>query len=237
MITIGKHRIRSFLTLEYDFSGIRIVERELIPVHWSLTINLVPSQKKRKNLEEIAQKAELTYQRLYFWLESVLSNVIVVNTTNTLGMTIAATSSNVMMMCPDEPYDEVIVEMLHSKLTALSSGNMLIGEIHLKGDDVTASYNFDCPDGEYNLPQTVKDYISIPSKYNSPWWMRNDGFCFEFLKPEEQKEVPDEKYFGNIRDPMLDFDSTMKELSGIDSFPIEEQATIIQVERWKPRKV
>ena len=239
MITIGKHRIRSFMTLEYSFSGIRVIEIDLIPVQWTLTIDLAPSQKKRKNLEEIARKAELTYQRIYFWLETVLTQAVCVNTTNAIGMAIAATSSNVMVMCPDEPYDEVLVELLHSKLTALADGNMLIGSIHLKGSDVTASCSYECPDGLYALPDAVQDYVGIDvtSMHSIPWWARNDGFSFEFLKSEENKDIPDDVYFGAFSDPMQDFDKTMEEIAELAPIIPKEPATIIQAEKWKPRKV
>ena len=41
MMKVGRHQVRSHMTLEYEFSGIRIHSDELIPVDWKLTVNLI----------------------------------------------------------------------------------------------------------------------------------------------------------------------------------------------------
>lgn len=230
MITVGKYRVKSYMNMKYEFSGIRIVDTELTPVQWEISVVLAQSQKKRVSKDSIIQNTELAYQRLYFWLETNLSNVVVVSADNATGMAIASTVSNIMMVCPYEPYDELIAELLHHKFNILAKGNMVIGEITIKSNDTTSSFAFDCPDQEYTLPMTVEEYIPAISLHKLPWWARDDGFCFEFLKPAAYADKTNEEYFGIITDPMDQLAIAMDELFTDDKY----QAPIIQVDTWKP---
>ena len=176
MMTVGRHQIRSHMTLEYEFSGIRIHGDNLIPVDWKLTVNLIAPQKKKSTREESEYIAGLTYQRLYFWLESNLPDIIIVDTHNEPGMFIANTAANIMMYCPDEPFDEMIIQLLHYKLTALSDKTLVVGEVHLKGSDVTAGYSYDCVDGEYSLPAAVSEYMEGVTMHQNPCGLVMMGF-------------------------------------------------------------
>lgn len=223
------------MTMEFEFAGIRIIEKELVPVQWKLTATLIPSQKKRVSDDILARNTEMAYQRLYFWLETNLPNIITVGSENITGLAIAHATDNAMMLCPGEPFDELLVELLHSKFTALVAGNMVIGELTLRSSDTTATFSFDCPDSMYALPSTVTEYVPALSLYQLPWWARNDGFCYEFLKPADSADIPNDVFFGAIEDPMVQFEYSMDELMG--DHPGVEQADIIQVEKWKPQKI
>lgn len=242
MMTVGRFKVRSHMTLEYEFTGIRIFDESLIPVTWKLTANLIAPQQKKGSRTEAEYNAGMAYQRLYFWLETNLPNIMMVDTCNEIGVFIAGASANSMMYCPDEPVDEIIIQMLHSKLAALAGKTLVVGEMTLKGSDVTSVYNFDCPDNVYDLPQLVNEYVDGIVMHEKPWWTRNDGFSFEFVKPEEYEEISTDEFFSGIEDPMLEFEEMIKEsvpVHDIENAPkIEkEPAKIVQVEKWKPKIV
>ena len=48
MMQIGKHRIKNHMSMEYSFTGIRILSGSLIPVDWHLSINMVALDKNVK---------------------------------------------------------------------------------------------------------------------------------------------------------------------------------------------
>jgi len=234
MITVGKHKVRSYMKMEFAFSGIRIADKELIPVQWQLSATLVPIQKKKPTKESLPHDAEITYQRLYFWLETNLPNVIVVDADDNVGIAIATSVTNVMMVCPGAPYDEMIAELLHHKFTSLVDGHMAIGDITLKSSDTTAAFTFDCPDGAYELPGTVSEYLPYRSLHTLPWWARNDGYSFEFVMPDSIKDKTIEEFFGEVSDPMEQFDASVDEMIGEEH---TDEAIIIPVSKWKPQKV
>lgn len=237
MIKKGRHLIKSHMTLEYDFTGIRIQEGSLTPVDWKLTIDLVATGKKGKSKEVIECDAGITYQKIYFWLDTNLPNIITVDVTNEDDLYIANLSTNIMMYCPDSPGDDLLIQLLHAKISSLASPDLIVGEIHLKGSDTSLQYTFDCADVGYLLPSSTSEYYTEgTTRDKMPWWFRDDGFCFEFVRPEDN-ELSDEELFKDIADPMDEFYRIMTEVTDMHIGLVREPARIVQVEKWKPKKV
>lgn len=237
MMKRGKQVIRSYMALEYGFTGMRLQEGHLTPVDWTLTVNLIALLKKGKSKSETEYKASVIYQKLYFWLETNLPGIIFVDVSDEDDLYIANLSSNITMYCPGNPGDDMIIQLLHSKLSTLSGDELEVGEINLRGSDTSLQYTFDCSDDDYSLPATVAEYYTEGSTRDvMPWWARDDGFCFEFVRPEES-ELTDEELFADIVDPMDDFDRIMAEMVNSQISIVKEPARIVQVEKWKPRKM
>ena len=236
MMQVGKHRIKRHMTMEYKFSGIRLLSCTLIPTEWQISIDIVALEKKNKPVEDAEYEATIAYQRLFFWLDTNLPGIIAVDVSDEDDLFIANLSSNIMMYCPSEPYDDVIIRVLHSKLTTLSLCNLNIGEIRLKAGDMSVQYSFDPSDSGYDLPLTTESYYTEGiARDKKPWWMRNDGFSFEFIKPDET-ELSDEELFSDIVDPLDEFDKAISEMDE-DSITLREPARIVQVDKWKPKKI
>lgn len=237
MIKRGRHLIKSHMTLEYDFTGIRIQEGSLTPVDWKLTVDLVAIGNKKKPKEEIEYDAGITYQKIYFWLDTNLPNIIVVDVCNEDDLYIANLSTNIMMYCPDSPGDDMLIQLLHAKISSLADPNLVVGEIHLKGSDTSLQYTYDCPDAGYLLPATTAEYYTEgTTRDKESWWFRDDGFCFEFVRPEDN-ELPDAELFKDIIDPMDEFRRIMSEVTDMHIGVVREPARIVQVEKWKPKTV
>lgn len=239
MIARGKHIIKNHMTLEYQFSGIRIHTGYMVPVDWSLSVMLIATDKKGKTKEEIENRAGITYQKLHYWLDTNLPNIVMVDVGDETDLYIANLSANIMMYCPGAAGDDMIIRLLHSKLTALAHPELVVAEISLKGSDSSLQYTYDCEDGNYSLPLTTEEYYTEGKARNSePWWTRNDGFCFEFIHPvdENGEDIVDESVFEGVIDPMDEFHKLFLEKTEDISIP-KEPAKIVQVEKWKPKKV
>ena len=237
MIKKGRNLIKSHMTLEYDFTGIRIQDGSLTPVDWKLTVDLVAIGKKSKPREEIEYEAGITYQKIYFWLDTNLPNIVVVDVSNEDDLYIANLSTNIMLYCPDSPNDDLLIQLLHAKISSLANSDLVVGEMHLKGSDTALQYTFDCSDAGYMLPATTEEYYTEgTTRDKEPWWFRDDGFCFEFVRPDGN-ELPDEELFKDIMDPMDEFRRIMAEVSDMHIGLTREPARIVQVEKWKPRTV
>lgn len=233
----GKSIIRNYMTLSYEFSGIRIQDGFLSPVDWEIEVNLIVSVKKSKTKEDIEYRASVVYQKLYFWLDTNLPSITIVDVESEDDLYLANLSSNIMMYCPGNPSDDIIIRLIHSKLSTLAGTDMGIGQIKLKASDTSLQYTYDCIDGDYELPVATAEYYTEGTCRDlEPWWTRNDGFCFEFVRPEES-EATDEEIFSGITDPMDEFERMMSELVDTRIGMVREPARIVQVEKWKPRKV
>lgn len=237
MIKKGKNLIKSYMTLEYDFSGIRVQDSALTPVDWKLSVDLVAIGKKGKSKDTIEYKASVTYQKIYFWLDTNLPNVVVVDVAKEDDLYIANLSSNIMMYCPGNPSDDMLIQLIHSKITSLAHPNLLVGEIRLKGSDTNLQYTYDCADNEITLPLTTEEYYTEgKTRDKEPWWYRDDGFCFEFVMPEDET-MSEEEFFKDISDPMDEFYKVVNEMTDAEIGLVKEPAEIVQVEKWKPKKV
>lgn len=237
MMKHGKSLIRNYMTMSFEFAGIRIQDGYLTPVDWDLSVNLIVSAKKSKNKEDIEYRASVIYQKLYFWLDANLQGIALVDVSSEDDLYIANLSSNITMYCPGNPSDDLVIRLIHAKLSALSGNDMGIGQIQLKASDTSLQYTYDCPDGDYELPLHTSEYYPEGiCRDKEPWWLRNDGFCFEFVKPTDTKET-DEEVFSGIVDPMVEFERALSEMESTHIGTLKEPARIVQVEKWKPRKV
>lgn len=225
------------MTLNYDFTGIRIQDGFMCPVDWELSANLIITAKKSRSREEIESKASIMYQKLYFWLDTNLPSIVMVDVDCEEDLYLANMSSNIMMYCPGTPGDNLIIKLLHSKLTTLATPDIEIGELTLKASDTSIHYTYDCPEGEYELPESTEEYYTEGTcRDDEPWWNRKDGFCFEFVRPAET-ESTDEEIFAGIVDPLDEFERVISEMSEMQIGMVREPARIVQVEKWKPKKV
>lgn len=237
MMQVSKHRIKSHMSMEYDFTGIRLLSGSLIPVDWHLSIDLVAIDKKGKSKEESEYAATIAYQKLFFWLETNLPGIIAVDVNDEDDLYIANLSSNIMLYCPAEPYDDVIVQLLHAKLSTLAEANLVVGEIRIKGSDMTVQYCYDVSDIGYLLPETTEEYYTEGTARDvDAWWFRNDGFSFEFIKPPETL-LSDDELYKDIIDPLDEFNNLIQEVAERNIGAVREPARIVQVEKWKPKKV
>jgi hypothetical protein len=190
---------------------------------------LAATAKSGKSQEDLEYNASVAYQKIYFWLETNLPNVIVVDVGNEDDLYIANLSSNIMLYCPDIPNDDMIIQLLHSKISVLAGKDLIVGEMKLKGSDTTLQYTFDCAPDEYILPSTV-------ARDEKPWWTRDDGFCFEFIRPADTK-IQDDELFKDITDPLDEFRKWIRDSTDVHIGLSKEPAKIVQVERWKPKTI
>lgn len=227
--------VNNFMTITFKFPSVRVIHSVLEPVVFNLDLNLtsLADISKPKEFTEIQAEGNIAFQKLYFWLESVLPGVVMVDATDKAGFGFSALVGNIIMHCPGEPIDELLVRMLHSKISAIVGSKLIIGEITLGADESGTSYTF-VPDGYgYHLPETVRSYLDLPSLNKKPWWCRKDGFCFEFVKGKDIKEKLEVLYAG-IPDPLEEYEANLREaLSGKS----QASAPIIEHDTWKPKKL
>ena len=228
-----RNTVKNYMTFDFDFAGIRIQEEYLTPVDWSLSVDLLALEKPGQTKEEAESNAAFAFQKVYFWLSNNLPGVVIVDVANEADMLLANICSNIPMFCPGEPGDELIIRLLHAKITSLTGDSLIVGPIRLKSTDSSLQYNYDCADGDYQLPRNTEEYYQeYPCRDMAPWWARDDGFSFEFARADTPEA---EELYKSIVDPLDEFYSIVAEYStkGMN----KEPAKVIKVDKWKPKKV
>lgn len=232
MMKIGKTIVRSYMTLKHSFSGIRLQETILTPVDWNIEVQMASIERPGRSHEEFERSVAIAYQKIYYWLDINLSRCIMVDVTNPTDLYISHMVGNVAMHYPGSPGDDMLVELLHAKLSKLAGKDIFIGQVSASGSDLSVKYSFDVQDSHYNLPAKTNEYLEdIEAKEEIPWWFRDDGFCFDFLKSPNAEL--DNEMFNSIVDPMEEFYAMLDQLSEEN----KEPATIVRLDKWKPKKV
>ncbi len=221
----------TFMTLHYRFSGIRLQSAMMVPVDWNISVDLLVLDKKIKDFET---SVNTVFQKLYFWLETNLPNVVIVNAMDSDDLYLANSVANMMLYCPGQVSDDIIAQTIHSKLSTLAGNFIELGCIKVSSSDSLLEVTFDTNGGNYKLPVSTTEYLTdVVVKDVVPWWARNDGFSFDFIRPPESN-LSDEELFSNIIDPMDEFDRLIAENNEVN---LKEPARIVQVEKWKPKTV
>lgn len=219
------------MTVNYAFTGCRIFDDTIIPCDWTLSFNLMGKESPEETPERIVE-------RIHFWLEIALDNLLMVNVGDECALDVADLLSNQVLYTPGAPTDDLLVRLFHAKLSAISSQGFSVEALTLSASDSNTSYTFH-PDPQqgYNLPKTVLEYTGSKGVEDDAWWHRNDGWTFDFLIPEDEGFDPKE-WFAEITDPLIAFDEVYDAVENgtVDEvIPTEtsEDGKIIKVDIWK----
>ena len=166
--------INEFRTYRHEFSGIRIHEKLYIPVNWELSFLFTGIEELTEdNVEEMSIKLSVTFQKVAYWLDNFLNDVILTSTDNNMSVIMLLDACvNSIVRLPSEVSDELFAEALHNKLTVLFGEDFLVGEITIKSSDMLINYSL-IPDSDGRSLPTGK-YLGELMMYDEPWWDRYD---------------------------------------------------------------
>lgn len=171
---------RSSVTLPYEFNAIRVFNSEMHPTTFNLKICCTASHEAHRNQTQIHEKSQEGMQRLNFWLETILSDVIIMDVSGPIFADIASVVDNTTMFCPGPPTDHMLVELLHSKISAITRGMFDIHALSLTSSDTSyVETTFRDVDG-YELPSI--SYFPEDTLHPAPWWTRDTIEVCEFAK-------------------------------------------------------
>lgn len=221
----------SYMTLDYEFFGIRYIKDKLCPTKWKLSLNLAGTISEGDDIPTAKKKLLVSYQRMLYFLEVYIEDPVFINAYDEKSVELFGDiTENTVVYCPGEPSDDMIAELLHCKLTALSKGDMAFGHIVLKAADCPASTSFISIDGKYSLPNQ-EDFMGEESVYDLPWWNRYDCDTYDFVVFDGYTKEGLVKEFGT--QCILDeFDKSKFEELGIEA---EIKGAVISP--WKPKLV
>lgn len=172
------HKHNSFVVCPYIFSAVRVFEKTLVPTDVMLKIAASASQMLDDTARQ--EKVEEGFKKLAFWVEAVLSNSIIIDVASDKFGDIANGISNTVMFCPDNPTDHLLVQLLHSKIVAITRGLFDIHSISITTSDTNNFETHFRNDGGYDLPSV--EYFPGEIIHDKPWWERPTIEVCEFPK-------------------------------------------------------
>lgn len=179
--------------LNLNFKAIRVVGNKMIPTTWSINTEVIYEEVEDDETGDKSLDLDLeirtTISKIKYWVENVLEGSILFCADNPWAYHAffdeagKCSMENTIVMLPSEPSDDLVAEVLHSKMNALGNPHVEFGVVELTSDDKTGfSYLF-VGNGEMNLP-TMDEWVGDHAYFDKPWWARNDGSTIDTIPPE-----------------------------------------------------
>lgn len=226
-----------FMTFNFKFRACRLQSTYITPVNFTVSVDIVIPDEKAKTKEQVEKDSFTSLQKISYFFENILDNVIIADVLNLEDLEICNSLSNDVLFCPGSPSDDIIARLLHAKVIALSNNIFAVGKMVLSADDTQYTFTLQPIPNENILPKTTSEYLDgVSLQHSIPWWNRNDGFIYEIIIPDN--EDPSEAVDELPIDPFIQFNKFIDELMqeslvNTNSVP----AKLVQVEKWKPKTV
>lgn len=169
-----------YITFNTQVKFVRLIENTVIPSRLAIKADVLPHESAtEQDLQSVMLKVK-------FWLDNIVSKAIAFSHDNSAAIEMFIDdagknrTSNIIMITPGEPSDEVFAALFQSKLTALANGAIEIGLVEVKSDNpMGLAFTF-VGEGTNVLP-TMKEWIGERSYFEHPWWMRNDASTLDLI--------------------------------------------------------
>lgn len=180
MMYFPDEQYRSSVILPYSFAAIRVFDSELHSTDFELKICCTAAFEDKRSQTKIHEKSQEGMQRLNFWVDTILRNVVMLDVDSPIFDSIVTSVDNTSMFCPGPPTDHMLVELLHSKISAITLGMFDIHAISITSSDTAGvETSFRAVDG-YQLPGI--GYFEADTLHKTPWWTRDTIEVCEFAK-------------------------------------------------------
>jgi|TARA_Y100001938_G_scaffold144808_1_gene220206 hypothetical protein len=185
-----------------DFTSTILLHDAVVPNTYTIKI------KFNSNTDNINNQNR-AFDRIKYFFRSMMHNGMIMNYKNINAETLAQFADKIIMI-PEEPFDQIMVAIIHSKLINIVEGNIQITEVKLEswqGDDVvytSETYGItklflEGDFGEVQWWQHNKPITFNPSDpdYKIPNWKQ---FNLEFDKKQEKPQNKTKKFNPTIID-------------------------------------
>lgn len=190
-----EYEIPEFIVrLNLEANAIRVVDSKLSPSRWKISVDLYELDNDfEPEQNDIGIKTAIA--KIRYWLENIFQNSLILSPGNSWAAKAFfnqeghTTSSNNIVLLPDDPSDDIIAEILQSKFNAFGYPYLQFGSLELvNDDDPVLSYIFNGV-GEINLPE-MDDWIGTHAYHDVPWWARDDASTVDVI-PSPDADLTD----------------------------------------------
>lgn len=207
----------------FKFRSIRIIDHIMVSNASTVKVEMFLSD------EVTEEDVSSCLEKIHFWFDNIMSNSVLFCRDNAAALDLlfddrgVSRMRNFPMEMPEEPSDDFLIIILHSKMNALAGDQITFGVIELQSDTrELLTYTF-TGYGELCLPE-MSEWVGDRAYHQVPWWARNDGSTLDII-PDDNDDLKDIKFVG-------------VDLSFIDArFRKNTNPIIIRPDKFKPRVI
>lgn len=196
-----------FISLRHEFKATRVIDYRLSPTTIKVKADISTLD---VDTDDYGIRMEVALAKMSHFVEKVLSNVVIIHSENEWAMNCflgdeSPKTSNMVMMCPEEPTDALLCEILICKFKAITQGAFNFHSIEVESSDARGmSFMFVGGSPGESFPDD-KDWLTERNYFSKPWWHRDDASTLDIIPHEEDdlNEPPSWAYsLGFIADQM-----------------------------------
>jgi len=166
------------LTWSTSFSASVVFDGEIIPNRFTISANLQPNSRVR-------HEQAVALERIQMFCDTICHNSIFINIDNPLIEMCLENFDSKVFFIPEEPYDQILSMLLHSKLSAVLEDKFFINSIVLSSEHgLNLEYEFNLADSEYPsiiTSKIIKDVL--------PWWSRPDMTFMDIILSDKDGQL------------------------------------------------
>jgi hypothetical protein len=198
-----------FISLRHKFKATRVMGRKLSPTTIKVKVDISPLD---EDTDEYAHKMEVALAKMNYFVERVLSETVIFSWDNEWAMDCffqdrELSTNNTVMVCPEEPTDALLCEVLLCKFKALTQGIFEFHSIEIESNDSRdMSFMFVGSNPGESFPGP-EDWLSERNFFSKPWWNRSDASSLDIIPDEDDdlNEIPTWAYsLGFIAERLAD---------------------------------
>jgi hypothetical protein len=198
-----------FISLRHEFKATRIMGHKLSPTTIKVKVDISPFD---EDTDEYTNRMEVALAKIKFFVERVLSETVIFGGDNEWALNCffedgELATHNTLMICPEDPTDALLCEILLCKFRALSQGVFEFHSIEIESSDSKdMSFMFVGSNPGETFPDN-EVWLSERNYFSKPWWHRGDASTLDVIPDEDAdlNEPPAWAYsLGFIADRLAD---------------------------------
>ena len=173
-----------FISLTLETKIVRVIGASVVPSKLVIKADVSP-------VEDMSdEEMTLAMTKIRFWFDNIVQKCIVFSYDNEIAMAMLINeegrnrTSNVLMITPGEPNDEVLATVFQAKLCALSSEKITFALMEVKSDNPLGLSFVFVGDSRETLPN-MEQWIGKRSYFKEPWWCRDDASTLDVAPPPD----------------------------------------------------
>ena len=220
----------SLIQMNASFYGNKIEEDVIVPMHWEITYECAPTEVSEPGK---INRGEIAYEKLKFWIDYILNDISISVQSNELAIQMSYMFENPTMLTPYSPTNTHLIQLLHSKFSAIVGDDLYIGKMSLSSSETDSICFFNTDEDLYNLPEG-DDYIE-GMYHDRPWWKRKTMDFADFTKEEVESDDALREFIEN-EDPLVTFERDIIESVAEATNRKPHTAEIVKIpKKWKPK--
>lgn len=178
-----------FISLRYEFEATRVIDQRLSPTKIKIKTDISTLD---QDTDDYAVRMEVALAKLNYWMEKIANKSVIFYADNQWALDCfmgqgGPATDNTIMLCPEDPTDAVLAELILCKLIALADGAFQFHAIDIESSDGRGmGFTFVGRPGE-SFPEAT-DWLTDHNYFSKAWWNRGDASSLDVV-PEDGDDL------------------------------------------------